>query len=96
MKLHFDGKLPPGYWGQLMPEEYNPEWVSFTCELDYEELNLLKTYLNTFQLPYGLYPLVSNYWCLSMSESFAMQFRLRFPCPSSFSGAMKDFAEFDL
>lgn len=96
MKLHFDGVLPPGYWGHVMPEEYNPEWVSFTCGLAYKEVKLLREYLNTFQLPYRLYPLISNYWCLNMPEPDAMQFRLRFPCPSSFSGAMKDFAEFNL
>ena len=100
MRLHFDGVLPPGYWSnetpEIIPKGYKPEWVSFTCELEDEEIILLREYLNTFQFPYWLHRLVFSYWCLCIPESFAVQFRLRFPCPSSITGAMKDFGEFKI
>lgn len=96
MKLHFEGKLGSIYWGNEIPKGYKSDWISFTCLLHYKELNLLKTYINNLQLTHCFHPLVDSYWCISMPERDAMQFRLHFPCPSSSSGAMKDFAKFEL
>jgi len=97
MKLHYEGVLPVGYWGDKYPTQYFPNWIAFTCQFkEKRELLVLEEYLCKFKLPYRLHNLAWPFWCLSLPRKAAMEFRLRFPCPSSCTDANKDFIEYEI